>query len=318
MMLMVYVSLCFVQVHISEKCNVPSHCSVYALSDPAEKDHKKSCDHVHGERCSECKGLESTLEEIEKLVSNVTFINDDDHDEAMYLCQKGKESIIAWKCHLLRSVNQDKARLDSIDKLDEHTILVINDWAMKFLPQLYRESQTDWFGKRGISWHISVVYRRSKGVLQSQAFIHVVQTCTQGSSAVVLLIQHVIQTLKNEHPEITRCFLYQDNAGCYHSNNTILACPAIEKSTGIKVQRMDFCDPQGGKGAADRMAATAKNHIRIFINEGNDVTTAQQMKDALLSHGGIKGVRVAAADQLEEISIEQPKIQGTEANIIPT
>lgn len=164
----------------------------------------------------------------------------------------------------------------------------------------------------------SVVYRRSKGVLQSQAFIHVVQTCTQGSSAVVLLIQHVIQTLKNEHPEITRCFLYQDNAGCYHSNNTILACPAIEKSTGIKVQRMDFCDPQGGKGAADRMAATAKNHIRIFINEGNDVTTAQQMKDALLSHGGIKGVRVAAADQLEEISIEQPKIQGTEANIIPT
>ena len=81
---------------------------------------------------------------------------------------------------------------------------------------------------------------------------------------------------------------------------------------------MDFCDPQGGKGAADRMAATAKNHIRIFINEGNDVTTAQQMKDALLSHGGVKGVRVAAADHLEEISIEQPKIQGTEANIIPT
>ena len=258
------------------------------------------------------------MEETEKLVSNVTFIKDDDHDEAMYLCQKGKECIIAWKCHLLISVNQDKARLDSIDKLDEHTTLVFNDWAMKFLPQLYRESQTDWFGKRGISWHISVVYWRSKGALQSQAFIHVVQTCTKGSSAVVLLIQHVIQTLKNEHPEITRCFLYQDNAGCCHSNNTILACPAIEKSTRIKVQRMDFCDPQGGKGAANRMAATAKNHIHIFINEGNDVTTAKQMKDTLLSHGGIKGVRVAAADPLEEISIIQPKIQGTEANIIPT
>lgn len=80
---------------------------------------------------------------------------------------------------------------------------------------------------------------------------------------------------------------------------------------------MDFCDPQGGKGAADRMA-TGKNHIRIFISEGNDVTAAQQMKDALLSHGGFKAVRVSAADQLEEISIEQPKIQGTEANIIPT
>ena len=25
---------------------------------------------------------------------------------------------------------------------------------MKYLPRKYRESQTDWFGKRGIPWHI--------------------------------------------------------------------------------------------------------------------------------------------------------------------
>lgn len=248
--------------------------------------------------------------EIENLVNSVTFDNDDDHDEVVYLCQKGKQNIISWKCHLLRSINQDKARLTAIDQLDDHTILIINDWAMKFLPQYYRESQTDWFGKRGLSWHIAVVYRRLKGVLQSQTFIHVIQTCAQGSSAVVLLIQHVLQTLKKEHPEITKCFLFQDNAGCYHSNNTILACQAITKSTGVKIQHMDFCDPQGGKGAADRMAATAKNHVRFFINEGNDVTTSKQMKDALLSHGGIQGVRVAALGQLEEGGIEQPKIQG--------
>ena len=74
----------------------------------------------------------------------------------------------------------------------------------------------------------------------------------------------------------------QDNAGCYHSASTIVACTRFEASTGVKIEGLDFSDPQGGKGGADRMAAAAKSQIRMFINEGNDVTNAQQMKDALL------------------------------------
>lgn len=59
------------------------------------------------------------------------------------------------------------------------------------------------------------------------------------------------------------------------------------------------------------MAATAKNHIRMYINEGNDVTNAHQMKDALLSHGAVEGVRVAVADSLgESVSGKLPKIAG--------
>ena len=182
---------------------------------------------------------------------------------------------------------------------------------MKFIPQRYRESQSDWFGKRGISWHISVAYRRVEGQLQSQGFVTVIKSCGQGSSAVVAILQHVIRTLKTEHPEIQRVFLRQDNAGCYHSASTVLACAAIEASTGVRVEGLDFSDPQGGKGAADRLAATAKSHIRLYINEGNDVTTAQQMQDTLLSHGGIEGVRVAVADSVEDsAACDLPKITG--------
>ena len=79
----------------------------------------------------------------------------------------------------------------------------------------------------------------------------------------------------------------------------------------VKIEGLDFSDPQGGKSAADRMAAAAKSQIRMFINEGNDVTNAQQNKDALLSHGGIEGVRVAVSDSLEEsVTGELPKIVG--------
>ena len=81
----------------------------------------------------------------------------------------------AWKAHQLRSVQEDKSRLDVLELLNNDTVLIVSDWAMKFLPQLYRESQQDWFGKRGISWHIAVVFRRVNGSeIQTQAFVHVV------------------------------------------------------------------------------------------------------------------------------------------------
>ena len=34
------------------------------------------------------------------------------------------------------------------------------DWAMKFLPIGYRETQRDWFGKKGKSWLVSVAVKK--------------------------------------------------------------------------------------------------------------------------------------------------------------
>lgn len=69
---------------------------------------------------------------------------------------------------------------------------------------------------------------------------------------------------------------------------------------GIRVARIDFSDPQGSKGAADRLAASCKFHIRAYINEGHDVCTANDMKRALISHGGLDGVQVVSMDTISE------------------
>ena len=273
---------------------------MFSLSDSSDADLKQSCSHIHDQKCDQCTSLASALSDIEKLLREISFSREDDQDEAFCIYKSVNLAIHAWKCHLLRNVKQDQARLDALDRLDEHTVLLVNDWATKFIPQKYRESQSDWFGKWGISWHISVAYRKVDGQLQAQSFITIIQSCSQGSAAVVVISQHVIHMLKTEHPEIEKVYLRQDNAGCYHSASTVLACPSTEASTGVKVEGLDFSGPQGGKGAVDRMAAAAKNHIRMYVNEGNDVTNAHQMKDALLSHGGVEGVRVAVADSLED------------------
>ena len=168
---------------MSENSHVKEHCSVYALSDKTEIEFRQPCDHEHDERCVECEAIASTMKDIEEVLSRAGLMLVMDRDEALNVFLTAQRAIHIWKCHQLRSVQQDKARLNVMGLLDDETVLIVNDWAMKFLPQMYRESQTNWFGKRGISWHISVVYRRVLGELESQGFIHIVQSCSQDSSA---------------------------------------------------------------------------------------------------------------------------------------
>lgn len=79
-------------------------------------------------------------------------------DEVTFTVKTAKANILAWKAHILRSINQDAASVDVLESLDESSVLIVQDWAMKYLLRKYHESQTDWFGKRGNPWHISVAF----------------------------------------------------------------------------------------------------------------------------------------------------------------
>jgi hypothetical protein len=223
-------------------------------------------------------------------------IAEDELVDLRYTCQKATQDAKSWKGHQLRSITQDESRLDVLRRLDQSSVLITNDWAMKFLPQKYRESQSDWFAKRGISWHISVVARKVENVMETQTFVHIVENCSQDASVVVRITEHVLRTLHEDSAMITNAYPRQDNAGCYHSGSTLTAYLHMGCKTGVNVSRVDFSEPQGGKGPCDGKAATIKAHVRRFINEGNDVTTARQFRDAIMSSGGVPGVRVAMVD----------------------
>ena len=220
------------------------------------------------------------------------FENEDDKDEAVFLVQKASEAITAWKAHQLRSINQDRARLEVLESLDPTRVLIVQDFAMKFLPAQYREAQSEFFGKRGISWHVSVCLRNAGGKLESQTFIHVLQSGLQDSTAVVLIMDHVLRSLTKQHLEIVSSVFRQDNAGCYHSAETILSVNILSKRSGIQINHVDFSDPQGGKGSCDRKAAQIKAHVKSYVNEGCSDTNVGELKQAIESRGGVPGVRV--------------------------
>ena len=68
--------------------------------------------------------------------------------------------IDGWKAHILREVYQVTAKSVVIENLANNQVLIIMDWAMKFLPIGYQETQRGWFGKKGKSWHVSVAVQK--------------------------------------------------------------------------------------------------------------------------------------------------------------
>ena len=133
-------------------------------------------------------------------IQNSQFEHEYDKEDALYTFQEAVRAIHLCNSHQLRLVNQDAARTDFIECLNKNSVLLIQDWAMKFLPWQYRESQGEWFATKGFSWHITVAIRKKESEMETQAFVHVVEQCNQDSPCVVMLMEHVLATLKKENP----------------------------------------------------------------------------------------------------------------------
>lgn len=178
-------------MHVSKQTSIPDHCRAYALSDPKDKDYQMTCPHDHLDTCDRCELLASVVADIHDALEKMSDSNvsHDVIEVLVFIEGQAKQNILAWKAHLLRCVNQDEARLEVINALDESSVLLVQDWAMKFLPRKFRESQSDWFAKIGMSWHITVATWRAenKELQMIMTFLHVFQTCNQDSCAVLQL-----------------------------------------------------------------------------------------------------------------------------------
>ena len=323
------------KVHLTRSSNIADHCCIYALSDPKKGDFAQDCDHEHDESCVECSNLTSTLNEIERFIEE-TETDKELLDRALEKFRLYREFIEAWKAHLLRSMNQDLCRENLLRKLSNNEIYLNLDWAMKFVPIKSREPQSEFFGKRGISWHITVVPKTDASVVSGnntsdinsdvsnnsqqanehevtdlsqenedddsvinkietncfkyKVFVHVFDQCSQDSETIVTILNDVLCRVKENDPQIKSAFIRSDNAGCYHSANTLVTAKQISERTGIAIRQIDFCDSQGGKGPCDRYAAVIKSHIRRYFNENDNVTSASEFVEACHSHKGVNDV----------------------------
>ena len=285
------------KAHIGRSEHCGDHCTVHALSVLSAWEFRGECDHQHCYECERCESLEGVLREVAEMQDKAN-VTEEERGRLTFEFNESVRNIQAWKAHLLRSSNQDEAKQNVLQKLDENSCLVIMDWAMKFLPVQYREQISDFFGQRGRSWHISAVISRAtvESKYEVECFVHIFNNCSQNSFAVLSIIENLLHKVKQEYPVVTTVYLRSDNAGCYHNGPLLLSLREVGVRTGVRPVRYDFSEPQAGKDICDRKTAAMKAHIKRWVDERHDVVTAEDMKAALESHGGIKGCRAAVVD----------------------
>lgn len=163
--------------------------------------------------------------------------------------------------------------------------MVINDWAMKLLPMCFREMQSQWFAKSGISCHLSAVVHKSNHpdspvVSASEHTIHTyvdaICSCKQDWFSVSCIV-----CVKKSHQSVCRAILRSDNAGRYHWSVLLSTIDSTSRRSGIEVIPYDFFDPQSGKDLCHRKVAPCKQRLWHYVPENHNMESAKDMKKGL-------------------------------------
>ncbi len=297
-------------MHVNACDNIPSHCPVHALSDPVDKAFSCNCDGDHSYSCESCERIWETLDDIRSAITECKDITD--KDELQFLMDLAYKNIFAWMAHQVRAHQQDLCRTNVLENMEEGHGLLVQDWAMNFLPRKFREGQKDWYSKRGWPWSISVLYVRISGILKSHVFVHIFEAAEKGATTAVAIMRHTCEVVAKEVKGLKRIRFRSDNGNGYHSVEVINSIPCIAKGLPrLQITDYDFSAPQDGKGIADSKSAIFKTHASKFINEGGKIQTPSDFKKALDSSNGVAGssTYLCKIEQTKNSSTEKDKTQ---------
>ena len=119
------------KVHVSCSSHVADHCISFSLSDPTSSYYSQTCDdHGHDELCLECSNLTQSLPQLGEAIDE-NVVDQEETKRIKHRYNLAYSSIQAWKCHLLRSINQDLSRDKVLEILPDDAVFLNLDFAMK-------------------------------------------------------------------------------------------------------------------------------------------------------------------------------------------
>ena len=152
-----------------------------------------------------------------------------------------------YMVHCVRICNQ-RNRIHLLMKtMEPHQALILIDFKMKFEPIYFREKTNQFYGKKGISWHGSVVFSphnphegdpvdKDLKYMDMFYFDHILHDdSTQDSDAVLSIFEALLFRLKNNHSHITNIWIQSDNASCYQYGSLLYGMHQVSKVQGIKL-----------------------------------------------------------------------------------
>jgi hypothetical protein len=112
------------------------------------------------------------------------------------------------------------------------------DWAMKFVQIKFREKQSEWLGKQGISWrHIRSVISKDteKQTNIVTSYVHLFNSCIQDWFSVASIVEDFLQNVKLNQPNVSHAYLHSDEAGYYDNNLLVAALKHVGDRVGVSI-----------------------------------------------------------------------------------
>lgn len=300
------------------------------LSDPENLLFQVDCEngapgwkHQHFRVCDKCEvlpilfgDLRAVLEEREemskgdkKMMKEIAILRRDYHEwenKIMNLkahqlrtakSEADKQKIIGGLQVKFRSMRSEKCYV----YLQEHDALITADWAMKHMPLYARESTVDWYGQRGMPWHVTHVTTVEGEDFFQHNLVHILEGDRQVRLEILTDFDFVSPGLGRRHCYFPPCTAgtqaarnqaclaavrssgYVCNAkatvsnilcttGCYKSAATLASIrPIADDIGGIEVVGYYYSEAQSGKGPPDLTSARVKRKTRSAADAGTNV-----------------------------------------------
>lgn len=282
----------------------PLHDTTFALLRRTSEDDE----HPRYSRCKYCMTPFQTLLDIAEAVDDVT-------SDVRAALDDARERFILFLGHQVRCHVQEKRIHNVFQEVvagPEMThAVVLLDFKMKFEPIFFREKSSEFFGKKGISWHGAVVFHMAaRDDIENIEYIsdmsslatlyidHIVgNQTTQDAVAVCSILEAVLHRAKTELPLLSEVWLLSDNASCYQNNMLPVIAPFIADAAGLNLRGILHSETQRGKSLVDAHFAVAMRHVNKYCNEqGLDVHTPSDLAGAIAHGDGIANTAVELID----------------------
>ena len=316
-----FLSYGYLKDHIEIESSVEEHCCRHAVNKRTDRGrcgNQANHSHEDGKVCSQCHDLFTFFLDgcdLAELIDEVASRAPQDDGETetasdiwsevsamkrtLPLFQK---EVVDYASHHVRAKTQDAGIDEVYDNLkpDGSNGLLEFDHKQKFLPRWFREAQMLYFGKRGMSIGGFMLVRRvTRGGVVGLEFTYidviVENYSDQDHVQVSALMRIILEEVKSRHDEITEVHIKTDNASCMVSQDNIPYIWNLNKQfdekydTDFKVKGWITGEACTNKGRVDGHFAYTNIVINSYVEDGNDVTTEEQLFEGYKFRGGMKG-----------------------------
>ena len=108
----------------------------------------------------------------DEIEDQINQINDEEaRGELFYDFKLAWDNIFQLMAHRLRAAQQERQKEKYLSEMDEFTALLTIDWSQKILPQEFREGQSAYFGKKGMSLLVGTFVFKHPPICKKYAII---------------------------------------------------------------------------------------------------------------------------------------------------